>query len=87
MAKLVNNTLQEVLKNSVSVYGDKIAYALGDTYKVTYAQLDEKTSELGFYLHSNGLFKGDKVVIIGENKRWEQFKIENKFIYCGLLTV
>lgn len=67
MAKLVHNTLQEILQNSVSVYGDKIAYALGDTYKVTYTQLGEKTSELGYYLHTNGLVKGDKVVIIGEN--------------------
>jgi long-chain acyl-CoA synthetase len=67
MANLVNNTLQEILRNSVTEYGDKIAYVLGDKYKVTYTQLGEKASELGFYLHSKGLIKGDKVVIIGEN--------------------
>jgi long-chain acyl-CoA synthetase len=67
MAKPLKNTLQALLENSVSLYGDKIAYTYGDAYQVTYKQLGEKAKMLGFYLESHGIRKNNKVVIIGEN--------------------
>jgi len=61
------NTLQAVLENSVSQYGDKVAYALGSSCVITYSLLGEKTSKLRFFLASHGIQQFDKIALIGEN--------------------
>lgn len=61
------NTLQAVLKNSTSQYGDKIAYTDRTTCKITYKTLGEKTAELCFFLAKHGIQQLDKVGLIGEN--------------------
>lgn len=67
MTKLLKNTLQAVLENSVSLYGDKMAYTYGDAYDVTYNQLGTKAGMVRFYLATHGIKKNDKIALIGEN--------------------
>jgi len=67
MTKLPTNTLQAILQNSVSLYGDKVAYTYGDDIQVTYRYLGLKARMLRFYLASKGIARHDKVAIISEN--------------------
>lgn len=60
-------TLQATLENSVSLFGDKIAYTYGSACTVTYKILGEKASMLRFFLASHGIKQYDKVALIGEN--------------------
>jgi len=67
MKKLIKNTLQAVLQNSVSLYGKKTLFTYPEAEDVTYNDLGEKAAMLRFYLSSHGIKKNDKVALIGEN--------------------
>lgn len=67
MTKPIKNTLQAVLENSVALFGEKTLFTYPENYVVTYNDLGEKTGKLGYYLHSHGIKKNDKVALIGEN--------------------
>lgn len=67
MANPIKNTLQAVLENSVTSFGDKVLFTYPDTEDVTYRILGDKTRNLGYFLHKNGIGKNDKVALIGEN--------------------
>jgi long-chain acyl-CoA synthetase len=67
MIKPILNTLQSTLENSVSLFGDKIAYTYGSSYTITYNLLGEKAANLRFYLASHGIRQYDKIALIGEN--------------------
>jgi long-chain acyl-CoA synthetase len=60
-------TLQSMLENSVSLYGDKVLSTMGSECIVTYKSLGEKTSDLRFFLAEMGIQPSDKVALIGEN--------------------
>lgn len=68
MTRPKKNTLQALLKNSASIYGNKVAYTYVGNDTVTYSQLEEKAGKLCFYLTGKGICKGDKVALIGENR-------------------
>ena len=65
--KPILNTLQAILKDSVSQYGDKIAYTNRTTCTLTYKDLGQETSAFGFFLAKHGIRQFDKVGLIGEN--------------------
>ncbi len=67
MAKPSVNTLQALLANSVTTYGDKIAYTYGDEQQVSYNQLGQQAAELRYYLATHGISRHDKVALISEN--------------------
>jgi len=67
MIKPILNTLQSTLENSVSLFGDKVAYTMGASCTFTYTMLGEKASQLRFFLASHGIQQYDKVALIGEN--------------------
>jgi len=60
--------MQALLENSVSLYGDKVAYTLSSSNTVTYKMLGEKAANLRFFLASHGIEQFDKVALIGENR-------------------
>jgi len=60
--------MQALLENSVSQYGDKVAYTLSSSNTVTYKMLGEKAANLRFFLASHGIEQFDKVALIGENR-------------------
>jgi long-chain acyl-CoA synthetase len=65
--KPILNTLQAILKDSVSQYSDKIAYTNRTTCIITYKDLGQESSALGFFLAKHGIQQLDKVGLIGEN--------------------
>lgn len=67
MIKPLQNTMQATLENSVSLFGDKVAYTMSPTNTVTYKMLGEKAANVRFYLASHGIKYNDKVALIGEN--------------------
>ncbi|HET9570036.1 MAG TPA: AMP-binding protein [Bacteroidales bacterium] len=67
MNKPTTNTLQSVLEQSVSLFGDKVLSTMGDECVVTYNALGKLAGELRFYLAENGVKPLDKVALISEN--------------------
>jgi len=67
MIKPSLNTLQSTLENSVSLFGDKVAYTMGVSCTITYKMLGEKVAQVRFFLASHGIQQYDKVALIGEN--------------------
>jgi len=61
------NTLQSVLEQSVSLFGDKVLSTMGSECIVTYRSLGKLTSQLRFYLSEKGVKPADKVALISEN--------------------
>jgi len=61
------NTLQSVLEQSVSLFGDKVLSTLGSECVVTYRSLGKLASQLRFYLSEKGVKPTDKIALISEN--------------------
>ena len=61
------NTLQSVLEQSVSLFGDKVLSTMGSECIVTYRSLGKLTSQLRYFLSEKGVKPGDKVALISEN--------------------
>ena len=61
------NTLQSVLEQSVSLFGDKVLSTLGSECIVTYRSLGKLASQLRFFLSEKGVNPSDKVALISEN--------------------
>lgn len=61
------NTLQALLDNSVSQYGEKILSQLGNECIVSYNTMGKIASEIRFFLNEIGIKPTDKVALIGEN--------------------
>ncbi|MCX6308557.1 MAG: AMP-binding protein, partial [Bacteroidia bacterium] len=61
------NTLQSVLEQSVSLFGDKILSTMGSECIVTYRSLGKLASQLRFFLSEKGVKPTDKVALISEN--------------------
>ncbi len=61
------NTLQSVLEQSVSLFGDKVLSTMGSECIVTYRSLGKLSSQLRFFLSEKGVKPTDKVALISEN--------------------
>lgn len=61
------NTLQSVLEQSVSQFGDKVLSTMGSDCIVTYRSLGNLTAQLRFFLAEKGVKPSDKVALISEN--------------------
>lgn len=60
-------TLQEVLRTSAAKYTNKIAVSSIDKESYTYGEFAEKVRNISEFLSQNGIIKGDRVAILGEN--------------------
>jgi len=60
-------TLQEVLKNSVEKYADRVCLSGIDKDKLTYKDFGDKVNTVSNFLKENGIIPGDKVAILSEN--------------------
>lgn len=63
----IDYTLQSVLEQSVSQFGDKVLSTMGSECVVTYRTLGELTAQLRFFLNEKGVKPTDKVALISEN--------------------
>lgn len=61
------NTLQSVLEQSVSLFGDKVLSTMGSECVVTYRSLGKLTAQLRYFLSEKGVKPTDKVALISEN--------------------
>lgn len=61
------NTLQSVLEQSVSLFGDKVLSTMGSECVVTYRTLGKLTAQLRYFLSEKGVKPTDKVALISEN--------------------
>lgn len=61
------NTLQSILEQSVSQFGDKVLSTMGSDCIVTYRSLGHLTAQLRFFLAEKGVKPSDKVALISEN--------------------
>ena len=61
------NTLQALLDNSVSQYGEKILSQMGTECIVSYNAMGEIAAEIRFFLSEMGIKPTDKVALVGEN--------------------
>lgn len=61
------NTLQSLLEQSVSLFGDKVLSTMGSECIVTYRSLGKMASQLSFFLSEKGVKPSDKVALISEN--------------------
>lgn len=60
-------TLKAVLQNSVEKYADEIFISGIEKNSFTYKEVGEKVESISAFLIENGIIKGDKVSILGEN--------------------
>jgi len=61
------NTLQSVLEQSVSLFGDKILSTMGSECVVSYRSLGKLTAQLRYFLSEKGVKPTDKIALISEN--------------------
>ena len=67
MNKLENQTLPFLLKNSVKLYGKKIALSYVNKEPLTYNDLNNEIEKIKKLLIDQGITKGDKVAILSRN--------------------
>lgn len=67
MIQLEKYTINEVLKIGVNKFSDKIALSDIDGNGITYNQFGEQVEKIKEFLKDQGIVKGDRVAIIGEN--------------------
>ena len=70
--------IHQLLENSAEQYPDKIALIHEDT-RATYKEINDKANQLANWLISNGIQKGDRVIILLENS------LEYVVSYYGIL--
>lgn len=79
--KKTSDTLAQLFKHSVERFGKRKALSFIGKEELTYEQLDELKSKISFWLAGQGVAKGDKVAIIGENSpNWVA-------VYWGIVTM
>jgi long-chain acyl-CoA synthetase len=64
---LKTQTLQEVLYNAVSRYGNRPALAYTGETPITYTEVGAKVASISALLSKEGIMKSDKVAILGDN--------------------
>ena len=64
---LENFTLPALLNRSVELYADKDALGKAGEKPMTYSELNSRVQEMVALLRSNGISKGDKVLLLSEN--------------------
>ena len=62
-----NYTLNNILKNSINDYPDNEALCVLNGSSLSYKIFGENVSKTSFYLIKEGIVKGDKIAILGEN--------------------
>jgi long-chain acyl-CoA synthetase len=67
MIKPTLYTLQAVLEESVSRFGEKIQSRMGNEFVVSYRSLGERTEEIRAFLNRQGIQPDDKIALISEN--------------------
>ncbi len=60
-------TLPALLESTFTTHSNRTALALAKDYKLTYSALQEKVESIIHFLKNEGINKGDKVAILGEN--------------------
>lgn len=68
MAQYDKLTLKCLFEESIKRYADRPSLAHINQKPLTYAELGEKVKEVQFLLQNRGIQKGDKVVILSENR-------------------
>lgn len=64
---MIAATLHELLQHSVQTFADKIAFAMCDGEKLTYAEVGRRVAQVQEMLVSAGLKPGDKVALLSSN--------------------
>lgn len=64
---IMKMTLFELLDNSVKKYGNRPSLSWADEKPLSYSELNYKIVNLKEILHKNGIVKGDRVALLGEN--------------------
>jgi len=67
MSTPIPGTLKELLESSVQRFPDKTSLAFADGPGLTYAALGQKVVQLSQFLQRQGIQKGDRVGLLGEN--------------------
>lgn len=68
ITKPVKYTLQNILKETVRKYRDKLAFSFkDDTVTFTYGEVADAVKKVSFFLQRNGIKRYDKIAILGEN--------------------
>jgi len=67
ICELKTQTLQEVLTNAVSRYGNRPALAYTGETPITYTEVGDKVASISALLSREGIHKNDKVAILGDN--------------------
>lgn len=68
MSPITKYTIQEVLKNSIEKYSDRVCLSGIDKDKLSYREFGEKVNTVSNFLKENGIIPGDKVAILSENQ-------------------